>query len=200
MMEAKHFDKASLILNEQLVSVRGTSRTLTAKFENLSREAEGLKVEILARLLEEKRVSQARQIGLATVKQDGKILGIGLGLAVAGSFLQGVAGKNDSAALAAGISGFNSFLQGLGDSRWAVSLDKQFIVIPNNRVFAGRVWVTWESLHSAMQELKQKALSGEDLGGLDTVTDKLKHGWSKLVYFIVPPSPETRLGQWRRIN
>ena len=200
MMETKHFDKASLILNEQLVSVRGTSRTLTAKFENLSREAEGLKVEILVRLLEEKRASQARRIGLATVKQDGKILGIGLGLAVAGSFLQGVADKNDLAALAAGISGFNNFLQGLGDSRWAVSLDKQFIVIPNNGVFAGRVWVTWESLHSAMQELKQNVLGGDKLGGLDIVIDKLNHGESKLVYLIVPLSPETHLGEWHRIN
>lgn len=199
-MKTKSLDDVFRNLNEQLMSVERTSRSLTAKFENLSREAEGLKLGVLECTLERKRVYQAGSKGFAAMKQDKKKLGIGLGLAVAQSLLKGAATKDKSAALAAGISGFSDFVQELGNSRWAVSLDRQFIVVPRDKVFSGRVWVTWESLQAAMEELRQKAIGGEKLGDLDTVIDKLKHGWSKLVYLLIPVSEETRLGRWRRIN
>lgn len=199
-METNSLDEAFRSLNEQLMSVEITSHSLTAKFEDLSRETEGLKLGILERALENKRVLQAKQLGFTAMRRDHGKLGIGLGLAVAQSLLTGAATKDKSAALTAGISGFNDFVQGLGNSRWAVSLDRQFVVVPRDKVFSGRVWVTWESLQAAMEGLTQKALGGEDLGDLDTVIDKLKHGLSKLVYLLIPVSEETHLGRWRRVN
>ena len=44
-METKSIDEAFHNLNEQLMSVERTSRSLTAKLEDLSWEAEGLKLE-----------------------------------------------------------------------------------------------------------------------------------------------------------
>lgn len=198
-MKTNSLDEAFRSLNEQLMSVERTSLSLTAKFEDLSREAEGLKLGVLERALENNRVSQAKQLGFTAMRRDHGKLGIGLALAVGQSLLQGAVSKDKSVALTAGISSLNGFAEGLGDSRWAVSLDRQFIVVPRDKVFSGRVWVTWESLQAAMKELKQRAIGGEELGDLDTIIDKLKHGWSKLVYLLIPVSEETHLGRWRRV-
>ncbi len=200
MTETTSLDEAFYNLNGQLMSVERTSRSLTAGFENLSRQTDLLKLEILERALENKRVSKSRLLGFTAMRRDSSKLGIGLALAVGQSLLQGAISKDNSVALGAGISSFNDFVQGLGDSRWAVSLDKQFIVIPEDKIVSGHVWVTWGSFHAAMEQLKQNVLGGDKLGDLGIVIDKLKHGRSKLVYLLIPVSEETHLGPWRPVT
>jgi hypothetical protein len=199
-MDNNSLDGAFRNFSKQLVLVERTVSVLSGKLRNLSREEEVLKLDVLERALENKKVSQARRIGLAAMKKDNKNLIIGLATALGESLLQGAISKGNSVALGAGISSFNDFMQGLGDSRWAVSLDKQFIVIPEDKIFSGHVWVTWGSFHSAMKQLKQNVLGGDKLGDLDIVIDKLKHGRSKLVYLLIPVSEETHLGPWRPVT
>ncbi len=198
-MGTKSLDEAFRNLNGQLVSVERTTRSLTSKFENLSRGAELLKLGVLERVLENKRVSQARLLGLTAMMRDNRKLGIGLALAVGQSLLQRAVSKDNSGSLRAGISGFNDFAQGLGYSRWGVSLDKQFIVVPEDEIFSGRVWVTWESLRSALVELKQDTIGGEKLGNLDGVIAKLRQKKHILVHLFTPVV-ETSQSQWHPIS
>lgn len=201
-MKKLSFDDAFRNLNRQLVSIEGITRGVISKFDDLVRETDLLKLEIIEHVLENKRMSQASQLGFAVMKQDKKKLIIGLASAIGGSLLQGVVTKDKSSALPAGISSFNGFLRGLGDSRWTVSLDKQFIIVPEDKVFAGRIWVTLESLQSTIKELRRKVLGGEKLGSLQSVIDELKQERSKLTYVFVPisaaPEDEAHLGHWHR--
>lgn len=194
-------DGAFRNLSDQLVSLKEMPCNVTGTLDNFARQAELLKLKFLDRILEKKRVVQAKDLGFAAVKKDKNKLLLGIASALGQSVLQGVMSKDPSTALEAGISGFDGFLQGLGESKWVVSLDKQFIVVPKDEVFAGHTWVTWETLHSAMEELRQRALVGESLGNLDSIIDKLKHNHSGLMYVLGPiarVSSETRFGPWHR--
>ena len=133
------------------------------------------------------------------MRRDNSKLGIGLVLAIGQSLLRGAVSKDKSVALGAGISSFNDFAQGLGYSRWGVSLDKQFIVVPEDEIFSGRVWVTWESLRSALVELKQDTIGGEKLGNLDGVIAKLRQKKHILVHLFIPAA-EPSQSHWRRVS
>jgi hypothetical protein len=185
-MEQNSLGDVFASLGEQLVALESTTRNLTARFENLSRETEEMKLEILQLVLENRKASQSRSLGFAHMKSDHRKLGLGLALAVSQSLLQAAIHKDGSLAIAAGISGFNHFSQGLGDASWAVSSDTQFIVVPRDKVFPGHRWVTWESLQNALRELKQDTTRGEKLGNLDVVASKLEQNKNKLVYLFIP--------------
>jgi hypothetical protein len=198
-MEAESLDDVFRNLNEQLTSLESTTHRLITQFNKLSREVEALKVEILELILENKRASQARSLGFTAMKGDHRKLGLGIALAIGQSFLQAAVDKDSSSAIAAGISGFNHFSQGLGDSRWAVSLDSQFIIVPRDGIFAGHVWVTWESLQNALQELRQDTTRGEKLENLGVVIAKLRDKKHKLVRLLIPVV-ETSQSQWHPVR
>jgi hypothetical protein len=198
-METISLDEALRDLNEQLVSLETSSRSLNAKFGGLFRDAESLKIGVLERALENKRVSHAKSLGFTAMKRDKGKLGLGLALAISQSFLHRTVTKDKSMALTAAVSGFNDFAQGLGNCRWAVSLDRQFIVVSQDKVFAGHIWVTWESLQNAFEELRQDTTRGEKLGNLDIIIAKLRKKKHKLVHIFIPVV-ETSQSQWHPVG
>jgi hypothetical protein len=106
--------------------------------------------------------------------------------AVAGGILGGLVAKDKSVGWSIGLSSFDSAVQELGETTWAVSLGKRIAVVPQDHVLPDGIRVTWESLQKAMSELERGALGGEVLGSLDNIISGLKPGRSKLVYLGLP--------------
>ncbi len=98
----------------------------------------------------------------------------------------GVIGQDKSSVLSGGVSAFNGALQGFGESKWAVSLDRDLLVVPDNRISSGRTWVILESLLQSLEELAEKADVGGPLGGVADIISKLKLQQSKLEYLNPP--------------
>ncbi len=184
LMENADFNEAVSALEREFVLIESRARELSARFQALRTKTELLKVDILRCGLAKRTKSLARQAGFKSMGRDGKNLGVGLGAAVAGLVLGGVLTGDGLSATVAGISGFNGALQELGKSRWAVSLDPDLLVVPRHKIVPGRTWVTMESLVIALEELREKARTGEQLGNIDTVVGKLKDRHSKLVHLL----------------
>ncbi len=185
-MDASNFNAAVDELRKQLLLGEGAAHQVASRFQTLRSEAEALKIATLKRRLENRRKSLALQAG-ATSTKDRQKLGIGLGVAAAvGMIFGGVIGRDKSSVLSGGVSAFKGTLQGFGESRWAVSLDRDLLVVPDNRISSGRTWVTLESLLQALEELAEKADVGGPLGGVADIISKLKLQQSKLEYLNPP--------------
>lgn len=107
-------------------------------------------------------------------------------MTVSASILGGLIAKNKDAALNAGLSGFNGVLQGFGETRWAVSLQRGLVISPCNAIPAKGAWVTLESLIAAIDDLKTEALQGKRLGTLGNIIQRLQQSKRKLVYIALP--------------
>jgi hypothetical protein len=173
-------------LKEELAFIESSSQQVGKHFEILQREAESLKIEFLKYSLEKQRKAAARQRGFALLIRDRKKIGAGLAVAVGGSILGGLMGKDNYAALNAGLSGFDGVLQGFGQTRWAVSLQKELVIVPYDAIPAKGAWVTLESLIAAIDALKTEALQGKQLGTLDNIIQTLQQSKGKLIYVALP--------------
>jgi len=173
-------------LKKELASIENSARSIASRFEILQIEAESLKMEFLKYSLEKQREAIARQRGFALLIRDRKKIATGLAVTAGFSILGAAISKDKDAALNAGLSGFSGLLQGLGETEWAVSLDKELVVVPYNAVPAEGTWVTLESLIAAINELKIQALQGERLGTLDNIIQMLRQSRRKLVYITLP--------------
>jgi len=173
-------------LKKELTSIENSARSIANRFEILQIEAESLKIEFLKYSLEKQREALARQRGFALLIRDRKKIATGLAVTAGFSILAAAVGKDKDAALNAGLSGFNGLLQGLGETEWAVSLDKELVVVPYNAIPAGGTWVTLQSLIIAIDELKMQALQGKRLGTLDNIIQMLRQSRRKLVYITLP--------------
>jgi hypothetical protein len=170
-------------LKKELTSIENSARNMARRFQILERQAESLKMEFLKYSLEKQREAMARQRGFALLIRDRKKRATGL-VATAGLSILGAAISEDKdAALNACLSGL---LQGLGQTEWAVSLDKELVVVPYNDIPVRGTWVTLESLIAAIDELKTEALQGRRLGTLDNVIQRLRQSRRKLVYITRP--------------
>ncbi len=173
-------------LKEELAFIGSNSQQVGRHFEILQREAESLKMEFLKYSLEKQRKAVARQRGFALLIRDRKKIGTGLAVAVGGSILGGLLAKDKYAALNAGLSGFNGVLQGFGETRWAVSLQKKLVIVPYNAIPTKGTWVTFESLIAAIHDLQTETLQGRRLGTLNNIIQRLQQGEGKLVYIALP--------------
>jgi hypothetical protein len=173
-------------LRKELTSIEDSSRNMARRFQILERQAESLKTEFLKYSLEKQREAIARQRGFALLIRDRKKIATGLAVTAGFSILGAAISEDKDGALNAGLSGFNGLLQGLGETEWAVSLDKEPVIVPYNAVPAGGTWVTLGSLISAIDELKTEALQGRRLGTLDNVIQRLRQSRRKLVYITRP--------------
>ena len=173
-------------LKKELACIESSSQGVSRRFEILQREAESLKVEFLKYSLEKQRKAVARQRGLALLIRDRKKIGAGLAVTAGASILGGLIAKDKDAALNAGLSGFNGVLQGFGETRWAVSLQKELVIVPNNAIPAKGTWITFESLITAIDYLKTEALQGKRLGTLDNIIQRLQQSKDKLIYIACP--------------
>ena len=168
-------------LKKELACIESSSQGIGRRFEIIQREAESLKIEFLRYSLEKQRKAVASQRGFALLIRDRKKIGTGLAVTAGGLILGGLIAKDKYAALNAGLSGFNGVLQGFGETRWAVSLQKELVIVPYDAIPAKGTWVTLESLIAAIYDLKMEALQGKRLGTLDNIIQRLQQSRGKLI-------------------
>jgi hypothetical protein len=173
-------------LKKELACIESSSQGVAERFEILQREAESLKIEFLKYSLEKQRKAVARQRGFTVLIKGRKKMGTGLAVTASASILGGLIAKDKDAALNAGLSGFNGVLQGLGETRWAVSLQKGLVIVSYSAIPARGTWVTLESLIAAIHDLKTETLRGKRLGTLDNIIQRLQQSKGKLVYIALP--------------
>jgi hypothetical protein len=174
--------KAIADSRKELARIESNSRTLSRRFEMLQLEAESLKVEFLEYSLQKQRTAVARQRGFAFLIRDRKKVRTGLAVSGGAFFIGGLIAKDKDAALNAGLSGFYGVLQELGETRWAVSLQKELVIVPYDAIRTKGMWVTFESLIAAIHDLKTEALQGKRLGTLDDIIERLQQQNRKLVH------------------
>ncbi len=170
-------------LRKELVQIDDTAAQVASQCRMLQVTVEQLKVAILKQTLLSRSQSQAIQEGITSVVRDKQKLGLSLGVAVTSMILSGGISKDKFTALKKGISAFNATAQEFGRTRFAVSLDRDLLVIPCDRISAVRKWVTLESLLAVSDELMTEASQGIPLGTLDNILQRLSQGKKKLVYF-----------------
>jgi hypothetical protein len=169
-------------LENELARIESSCKEIGRRFGILQLEAESLKMDFLKYSLGKQREAVARQRGFALLIKDRRKIGAGLAVTVSASILGGLIAKNKDAALNAGLSGFNGVLQGFGETRWAVSLQKGLVILPCNAIPAKGRWVTLESLVAVIDDLKTEALQGKRLGNLDNIIQRLQQSKGKLIY------------------
>lgn len=173
-------------LKRDIALIESSAKETTTQLEALRREVESFKLDFLMHRLEAKRKAAARSRGATALIRNQRMRRGGLLAAASGFILGGLMTGDPSAALGAGMSGFDGVLQGLGETRWAVSLGKRIVVTPQGSVPPSGTWVTYESLQVALAELREKALTGQELGDLDSLIAKLNRGRRKLIYLNLP--------------
>jgi len=169
-----------------LAHIEISSRALSRRFEILQLEAELLKAEFLEDSLQKQRTAVVRQRGFALLIRDREKLRTGLAVSAGMFFIAGLIAKDKDAALNAGLSGLHGVLQELGETRWAVSLQKELVIVPYDAIRTKGMWVTFESLIAAIHDLKTEALQGKRLGTLDNIIERLQQLNRKLVYIALP--------------
>jgi hypothetical protein len=185
------FDNTVDTLGQRLILIVSRAHELSAMFQNFRTKAELLKIDILKRGLENHTKSLARQAGFKSIVRDGRKRKAGLVAAAAGTVLGGILGRDWSAALAAGMSGFDGALQELGKSTWAVSLDGDLLVVPRNQITSGRTWVTLESLLLALEGLKEKIPVGEQFDNISAMVAEIKLGHISLIQLLIVKQLDT---------
>jgi len=174
-------------LRQQLTSIKSRVHADSTRFKELWRQAEYCKVRFLAYQLEARRRSLARSRGFASLAENKRGLYVTLGTAVGASILTGMITKDGIAAANAGATGLNRALQGLGEADWAVCLGRKHLAVASqDNITRGDVWVTWDSLQTALHELEERAKSGASLGSLDNIISELKK--SKKLLFVIRAS------------
>ncbi len=151
------------------------------KYSNgLQSEAEYLKLDFLKYSLEKQRKNIACQRGLATVFKDKKMMRTSLFASAAALILGGLITKDKYAALRAGLSGFDGAVQGFGDAKWAVLLQKDLAIVPYDAIQGRGTWVTLESLIESINELEVEISRGKQLGNLDGIIRRVQQS-TKLI-------------------
>ena len=172
-------------LKQEVSRVVGWAGISSGKIQDLQTQAECCKVQFLAHEIEARCHSLARNRGSESITQTGKGLSLALGITAAAAFLGNRISKDKYVALNMGISGFNAALQGLGKADWAVCLGKPLAVVPRNNITSGSIWLTWESLRAALDNLEQRAKHGARLGDLDAVIFEVNKSKNLLAYIPV---------------
>ena len=114
-------------LSQELNLIEVKAKTLSANLEILCRESECLKLEYLQQALEEHVMSEARARGISLIMRDKKQLRNSL-LMAAGSFVfGGLVTKDKWRALTAGMSGFDSMVQGFGERKYLLYQREWFL-------------------------------------------------------------------------
>ncbi len=159
---------------QEVTQIRNRASISSSNFLVLKRQADGCKVRFLTHQLEVKRRSLARDRGVTSIVKNGKGLPAALVITFAATIVTGIISKDKYTAATAGLSGLNGALQGIGETDWAVCLDRQLIVTSRNNITVGRVWFTWDSVMAVLNDLEQAAQNGVHLGDLDKVIVEIR--------------------------
>lgn len=177
-------------LRQQLTLIKGRAFKDSARFQELWKQTEYTKVQLLAHQLEARRKHLARSRGVVSIVENKKGLPVALGAAAVASILTGIITKDGNAAANAGVKGLSGTLQGLGETEWVVCLEQNLAVAPWDNIRREGVWVTWDSFKTALRELEELAKNGAHLGNLDNIIYKLKKS-RKILLVIKPPTGGT---------
>ena len=170
-------------LRQQLASIKNRALVASARFEELRRQAEFAKIQFLTYQLEARRKHLARSRGVASlIKNPNNLPSAGL-WAVGLTVFTGMFTKDW---LTAGVTGAKGALGGVGETKWAVCLEAELAVAPWDNIRQEGIWVTWESLMIALDELAIRA-KDESLGNLDNIISELKKS-RKLLFVIQAPT------------
>jgi len=180
-MSSNNWEQTLDELKQEIESIKGRAETFSMKFEQMRRQAESFKIAFLNHRLEAQRRSLAWTRGYTSIMRDRKGLGASLGVAAAGLIFGGIITRDKFAAVNAGLSSFDAALRELGETAWAVSLGKDLRLVPKDNITLGKIWVTWESLKSALAQLEREASQGVALGSLDSIISRLQRR-RELVY------------------
>jgi hypothetical protein len=167
-------DEVLANLRQELTAAEIRATETTSRFKTLWRVSESLKIDVLQSYLEERRKSQARDKGIASLIKDRKKFRDSLLLAAGSFVLGGLLTRDKFGAITAGMSGFDGMVQGLGESKWYVILGKKISVIPEETISPKVMVIAFDSFDKMTEELKKKALAGEKLGNLDDVISLLE--------------------------
>jgi len=185
-MKETNWENALEDLSHRLDLIQSRAREDSARFQEICKQAELTKVQILAHQLESRRKHLAHNRGVASVAENKKSRPITLGMTAGITILTRMITKDWRVAAATGP---DLVLQGLGDTDWAVCLGKHLAVAPQDHITMGDIWVTWDSLQTALHELEERAKSGAPLGSLDNIISELKKN-RKLLFVIRRPQME----------
>jgi hypothetical protein len=162
-------------MRQELTLIETRAKKVSLQFQNLTRQMESSKLELLQKLIEDRIKSEARRRGAASVIQDKRRLQSSILVTAGGFILGGLLTKDGWGALNSGLAGLDGALQGFGHAKWVVLLGKRMVVeASENNQLEGK-WLAWDSLKLAMDKLRNKALGGEALGNLDDVLYRLEH-------------------------
>jgi hypothetical protein len=173
-------------LKKELTWIESSSQGIVSRLEIIQQETEPLKIEFLKHSLEKEREALAYQRGLGLIIRDRKKMGTGLAVAAGGLILGGLIAKDKNIALKAGLSGFDGVLEEFGETKWAVLLQKELVIVPYDAIPAKGTWVTLESLMAAIDDLEIEASEGKQLGTLDNIIQRLQQSRGKLIYIALP--------------
>jgi len=173
-MAGNRIDKTLDDFGQGLTLIENRAKAILSQSEVLQREAEFLKIESFQHYLVKKKKDIARDRGFGTLARDKRRIRDGSLVALGSLVLGGLFTRDRFAALNAGISGFNGYLQGLGDAIWFVSFEKEILVTSEDSLTAERKWLAWEDLMAVIEKLKRGALKGGQLGNLDNIIAILK--------------------------
>jgi len=185
-MSDNRWTKTIAALKKELAYIVSSSQGIVSSLEILQQEVEPLKIRFLKYSLAKQREATESKRGFDLLIKDRKKLRTGLAVAAGGLIFGGLVTKNKYDALNAGLSGFNGVLQGFGETKWAVLLQKELVIVPYDAIPAKGTWVTLESLMAAIDDLEIEASEGKQLGTLDNFIQRLRQSRGKLIY-IAPP-------------
>lgn len=158
-----------------LTLIESRAKAVLSRSEVLQREAELLKIESFQHYLVKQMKAIARSRGFTTLVTDKRKIRDSFLVAAGSLILGGLFTKDRFAALNAGLSGFDGYLQGLGEAIWFVSLERnEILVTPEDSLTAERAWFVWEDLMAAIDKLRRRALEGGQLGNLGNIIAILK--------------------------
>jgi hypothetical protein len=186
------WEKRTADLRQQLASIKSRANKDSKRFQELSKQAEYLKIRFLAHQLEARRKFLARSRGAASAVKNKKGLATALGAAAGASIIVGIITKDRTAAMTAGMIGSKAALQGLGETDWAICLGKHLAVAPKDNTTPGDFWVTWDSLQAALDELEERTINGAPLGNLDNIISVLKKTKKLIIIIKAPPGKASK--------
>ncbi|MDD5510334.1 MAG: hypothetical protein PHI12_05975 [Dehalococcoidales bacterium] len=156
-------------------------------FDLLCRLMEALKIDIISTGLERQRKSMARNRGITLIDSNNPIIQtsmaiVGIGSAIWGGFI----GKDVDSAFNAGTAGVDGLIQGLGETKWYVSLTNNLVIAPQDAINQNGIWVSLERINAVLEQLKKRAIAGEQLGGFSNIINRLKQSFNRKVMKLLP--------------
>ena len=193
------WDKKVNDFRQEVADIRRRAGLSSGNFYYLKRQADYCKLLFLAYQLEVKRRSLVYNRGVNSVLNNGKKLQAALGFTLAASIVTRIISKDSNTATTAGVSVFDGALRGIGEVDWAVCLDRPLTIMPLNNITTGRVWFTWDSVITAINELARMPQTMAHIRTLDEILLAIRNSQKlvaiPIIYLITTQGDRPSLNQ-----